>query len=568
MSIFSAKQFFITFGNGGITFFLYRGKKLLSKILFPQLNEDDKKQIEKLCLKNRSADISILVDDGESTFHRKNYSANNKHDIINLAQKEINSNQNKLLLRKYEIFKVPDSIYGNQKSTKSNLLTIKKKSFDIVFSSLNVSKELENLLSIILEMPNYLAGLYLIPVEVEKIYSNNYSKFFKAKLAKEAKDNKKLLKGKKAQEASANNNILSPSLSKRGFQCLVFATQAGGLRYLISSEFGLVFTRIVDYKIEDKDFAHKFNKDIYRSFEYLKRIYPDISYKDFMVVAIFASEILENIRQNQDFDFEIKYLLLSEFAKDLNFKQYEDSSESQCDSLFVALFASRKLAIRFFNARMRIVDRLVKIIQVSKIFNLVALVGILCFVTYAVIKQSQLLDTLDKTLEEKLRLSSKLVNINNNALQEKLEDVNSQQLVAKEEEQDKVAESKIAVEKIIDIGKLYETLAVEPYHHIEAYKKLDVLNKFDVNITGFLYEKPMLEQKNLKKVDSYNLAFYGTLFNKTGDVEELFKNFDGFNQDVKKEFVDFEITNRELPRDIDFSKKYYETQIQFKVTKK
>lgn len=561
MSIFSAKQFFITFGNGGITFFLYRGKNLLSKISFSQLNEDNKKQIENLCLKNRSADISILVDDGEFTFHRKNYSASSKQDIINLAQKEINSNPNKSLLRKYEIFKIPNSTYGNQRSTK---LTIKKHSFDIVFSTLNVSKELENLLSIILEMPNYLVGLYLTPVEIEKIYASNYSKFFKTKLAKEAKDNKKLLKG----NVSANKNSLSRVLSKRGFQCLVFATQAGGLRYLISSEFGLIFTRIVDYKIADKDFAHKFNKDIYRSFEYLKRMYPDIIYKDFMVVAIFSSEILENIRQNQDFDFEIKYFLLPEFAKELNFKQYKDFSESQCDSLFTALFAGRKLAIRFFNARMGIADRLVKIIKVSKIFNLVFLVAMLCFVSYAVIRDSELLDTLDRISEEKLLLSSKLVNINKNALREKLEDVNSQQLVAKEEEQDKIAESKITLEKIIDIGKLYEALGVEPYHHMEAYKKLDILSKFDVNVTGFLYEKPMLEQKNPRKVDSYNLAFYGTLFNKTGDVEELFRNFDDFNQNVKKEFMDFEITNRELPRDIDFSKKYYETQIQFKATKK
>jgi hypothetical protein len=169
--------------------------------------------------------------------------------------------------------------------------------------------------------------------------------------------------------------------------------------------------------------------------------------------------------------------------------------------------------------------------------------------------------------EEKFLLSNKLVSINKNALKEKLEDVNSNQLDAEDDGQDKIAESKITIEKIIDIGKLYEALGVEPYHHMEIYKKLEMLNKFDVNITGFLYEKPMLEQKNPRKVDNYNLAFYGTLFNKTGDVEELFKNFDDFTQNVKKEFADFEITNRELPRDIDFSRKYYEAQIQFKVTK-
>jgi hypothetical protein len=565
LSIFSAKQFFITFGNGRITVFLYRGKKLLSKTSFAQLNEDNKKQIEKLCLKNRSADISILVDDGESTFQRKNYSAGNKQDIKNLAEKEINSNPSKLTLRKYEIFKVPNSDHSNQKSTK---LATKKQSFDIIFASLIVSGGLEDLLNTILEMPNYLAGLYLIPVEVEKVYSSNYSKFFKAKLAKEVQDNKKLLKDKNDQGLLAGKQNLGRSLTKRGFQCLVFATHAGGLRYLISSEFGLIFTRIVEYQAEDKDFAYKFNKDIYRSFEYLKRIYPDIVYEDFMIEAIFPSEILEKIKQKQDFDFKIRYLSLSEFATELNFRQYQDSGEGKCDSLFTALFAGRKLSIRFSNAKMKIVDRLVMILKASRIFNLAILFGLLCFVAYAVIKDSELLDSLDRVSEEKLLLTKKLVNINKNSLKEKLEDADNQQLATEEEDQDKIAESKITVEKVIDIGRLYEALGVEPYHHIEAYKKLEILNKFDVNITGFLYEKPMLERKNPKKVDSYNLAFYGILFNKTGDVEELFKNFDGFTQNVKKEFADFEITNRELPRDIDFSRKYYEAQIQFKVTKK
>ncbi len=64
----------------------------------------------------------------------------------------------------------------------------------------------------------------------------------------------------------------------------------------------------------------------------------------------------------------------------------------------------------------------------------------------------------------------------------------------------------------------------------------------------------------------YKIQFTGKIFNKSGDIEDLFRDFDLLVSAVKKNFGDnSQVKYTELPRNIDFNQKYYDFNIDFTV---
>jgi hypothetical protein len=73
--------------------------------------------------------------------------------------------------------------------------------------------------------------------------------------------------------------------------------------------------------------------------------------------------------------------------------------------------------------------------------------------------------------------------------------------------------------------------------------------------------------KSPSKNTSYKINFNGDLFNKSGDIEDLFREFDILTNEVKRNMEKQKVSYAELPRNIDFNKKYYNFPIDFSVTK-
>ena len=65
---------------------------------------------------------------------------------------------------------------------------------------------------------------------------------------------------------------------------------------------------------------------------------------------------------------------------------------------------------------------------------------------------------------------------------------------------------------------------------------------------------------------SYKIALNGEISNRSGDIEDLFTEFDGLTSQLKKTFDKSKLTYSELPRNIDFTKKYYNFPIDFSIT--
>ena len=66
---------------------------------------------------------------------------------------------------------------------------------------------------------------------------------------------------------------------------------------------------------------------------------------------------------------------------------------------------------------------------------------------------------------------------------------------------------------------------------------------------------------------NYQISFGGTVLNKSGDIEDLFTEFDALVNEVKKNLSNNQIKYSELPRDINFNQKYYSFPINFNIAK-
>ena len=125
----------------------------------------------------------------------------------------------------------------------------------------------------------------------------------------------------------------------------------------------------------------------------------------------------------------------------------------------------------------------------------------------------------------------------------------------------------VSIDRISDFGKFEEYLKTDYENFEKFYKDLKFLKKFDATLEGFSYNSPNIDIKTPKSNNEYKIVFFGKMLNRNGDIEQLFSSFDALTAEVKNNFANHKVKYTELPKDIDFAKKYYETKIQFSIQK-
>jgi hypothetical protein len=92
---------------------------------------------------------------------------------------------------------------------------------------------------------------------------------------------------------------------------------------------------------------------------------------------------------------------------------------------------------------------------------------------------------------------------------------------------------------------------------------------FDIKFNSFSYGLSSFNSHsaNNKGVER-QLTLVGKLYNKSGDIENLFTEFDKFVVQMKKSLTDYDIKYNELPRNIDFNQKYYDFPVEFRIISK
>ena len=103
--------------------------------------------------------------------------------------------------------------------------------------------------------------------------------------------------------------------------------------------------------------------------------------------------------------------------------------------------------------------------------------------------------------------------------------------------------------------------------NIDLYFQLKFFKNYNVKITKFSIIGGVINNRIPTQIPSYQIAITGDLVNDSGDIDDLFANFDDLNSAVKKEYEGNEVRTQEMARDMDFSKRYLTYPVTFNINK-
>ena len=122
----------------------------------------------------------------------------------------------------------------------------------------------------------------------------------------------------------------------------------------------------------------------------------------------------------------------------------------------------------------------------------------------------------------------------------------------------------LSFERIADFGKIEEALGFFDNNIFKFYSKLSYARNLKLKIRKFSYLLNNFDHKAPSDL-SYIYTIQGDVFNNSGDIEDLFREFDALTIETKNKFNNNEVTFSELPKNIDFGQKYYSFPFSFSI---
>jgi hypothetical protein len=514
--MFSEKNIIVTIGDFGVVVALYDGDEVKNKFFLDDLTDAAKTELKDFFAKNESSHIYILLDTIDQSYKKKIYPSVTKGDLSRIIKRDMNSDGDKDSMKNYFIL--------NAKKPSEKKVQVNHR-WECMFISASNSPTITKWIEFLLELPNRLVGIYMLPIEAFSLFT-------------EVKNQIKL-------RSKVQNK-------KNDLYCLIIQNKVSGTRQMVFSELGLIFTRVVTYDFKQKDFLEKYEQDIYSTFEYLKRLFPDLLMSELDIVNVFPDETLEMIKGLHNVELNPINFNPSQLAIEAGQNKVLSLDSHFCDLLISKIFSEKKKILKFSTPKINVLDKFFLILKLSKYLSmlLAALIGA-AFLTSLFIKHQS-------------NESIKLAEIAKNSSSQNYEELKN---AALNDSKESGIDKNISVERIMDFGKVEEVLGSVGVNFVESYVKLKFLKDFNVKLSLFSYSLLSFSDKSPSKNTSYKINFNGDLFNKSGDIEDLFREFDILTNEVKRNMEKQKVSYAELPRNIDFNKKYYNFPIDFSVTK-
>ena len=503
--MFSSKKIVVTIGNNGALVALHGKDNIINHFFLEEFNDKSKEELKTFFAKHRSASVCVLLDTFDQSYKKKIYPAVTKADLSRLMLRDMHSDPDKESFKNYLVL--------NSKKTS------RTENWECLYISSSRSQTINDWIEFLLDLPNHLVGIYMLPIESFHLF--------------------KLLK-----------KLIKISDKKNDIYCLIMQNKISGIRQVVFSDSGIVFTRVVNYDFTQKDFLQKFETDIYGTFEYLKRMFPDLTPSDLDIINIFPEEVLGVIKNSTN--LELKYTNITPAQAALEAGCTKDVLDSQfCDLLISKVISQEKKILRFAIPKINLLGRLFITLKFSYYLNLIFSGLIAISLLYMVFSQNHIRNLIKVAETEKLAAQNELQRVRTAAFDgETLTD----------------GGKAIDIETVMDFGRMETTLGLYGSRFIDLYLKLKFLKDYKVKLSNFYYSIENFNSKFPEGDIKYKIQFTGKIFNKSGDIEDLFRDFDLLVSAVKKNFGDnSQVKYTELPRNIDFNQKYYDFNIDFTV---
>lgn len=525
--MFLQKAIVILIGNNGIIIANSNGKDIEQKFI-ESLNDGNRVELINFFKKHRSQKIYILLDTIDQTYKKKSYPSIKKSDLEKIIKRDLAGDGDKEALKNYIILKKT-----KQESIKLTLNFNKNSTgkLDCLFISSSKSQLINNWLSFVYELPNRLIGVYMLPIESYNFYQNLYK-----------------IKEKNKNQSTDLKNILNTNI-----HCLVIQTKVGGARQIVFSGENIVFTRVVNYNITDENFAEKYIQDIYSTFEYLKRMFIELTIDKFQIINIFPDSAFQKILALGNKEIQQINHTPTQAQEMIGAKNIKIETEDRFDLLIIMAFLKEKPILKFTTHKIKELENSYLQFKSILITN-IAMLAILIFgLLFLFFSNKNIIEDIETAENEKITLSKTLSLARKTAIEgASLEG----------EKQD------ISIEIIGDTGKVEEILGEFQPNFSETYASLSFAKDI-TEITSFKYRVTDFNSKSPNKGAKKEMVFNGILFNRSGTIDDLFIEFDNFiNKKLKSTLTNFDVKYTEINRNIDFNAKFYEQPIEFTLLEK
>ena len=369
------QKIIVTIGSQISIVSLHSNNQIKEKIYIETLNDESKKQLKEFFSKNKISEIFIILDGIDQIYKKKSYPTMQKGDVLHLIKREIandpdkDSIKNFLLFEKKKIKKIPPKQQNGKIKEKI------EKSWDCMFISFSNSELLTSWIEFLLSMPTHLCGIYSLSVEAFELSTaiiKQQNKEIDKQQEKNKKDEKKQPNkdNKEQQENPEEANGINQQAEKKSLKqeeelklhCFVIKSKVSGTKQIVFSKNGIVFTRAVSYEKDKNDFAEKYYQDIFSTFEYLKRIYPELEIEQLEIVNILSKEHNEKIK-NSNTELAISNFTPAGFSELFGYKNLIEEDEENSDLLIAQIFSKSKPILKFSTPKILVKDSIFLILQ-------------------------------------------------------------------------------------------------------------------------------------------------------------------------------------------------------------
>lgn len=511
------KSFVVTVGNRGTVVALHHGNEIKNKIFLDDLTEEAKIDLKNLFTKNDFISVHIVLDTIDQSYKKKTYPLIRKSDLVHIVKRDLASDGDKESFKNFIILENKKA-----KKTQNNNKNVAKR--DCLFVSASNSEEVAKWIDFLLDMPNHIVGIYMSPIESFKLIQ--------------------LLKNDIRSKSKAKN------IGASNIYFLILQNKVSGVRQIIFSEEGIVFTRCVDYDFSARDFLQKYEQDIYSTFEYLKRLIPDARISEIDVVNIFSTEILNQIKNITSPELNFTNYTPYEASIKAGYKKSLPENSSYCDLLISTIFSHSKKILKFSTPKISMVENYFIALKTTYYLNILLSFAFFIAVIFVFLFSNKEDEALAKIESSRLVAMQEYSNI-------KLPNSSENELTDNG--------SVVEIEKVIDFGKIDEAMRSVGTDVSKLYVNLRFLKSNDVRLNSMNYTLQNFDFRNPVNT-KYQAAFKGELGNKSGDIDDLFKSFDTLTANAKKSLPKENVRFNEIPRNIDFVQKYYSFPIEFTVS--
>lgn len=499
-----ANFFTINVGSNGSIIILNSKSEILQYLFVENLQtEENKQKVQKLFKQYSKLPIYIILDNLGQSYNIRYFPNVNIFDL------------NKIVKRKFH-FDIPEEDLKEKRFI--NYDKINKK-WKYMFISSPIDGLLEEWINFISDIDNILNGIYMLPLETEKIL-----KQLKIKL--------KLRQSKKVEY----------------WDILLVENKISGFREVTSINGKLVFTRILNEDLSDQEhFDLQFKENILRTVEYLKRFHNSFNANNLNIYTITSDRVRDLIKNFNvaNSNFKIKKFSCAEFANIFNLNNKIDKYLDTADVLLEELIMFNKKIISFSTKEMK------QLYFISRIHGIISKSLIILFVILFLIVSIGIVNIIINKF--------KINNANHNYSK------TSKSLEIKKKQ--KFGEGIDSVDDIIDESSFYietEKAYKDPF---DLFKKTSQVTDNSI-VSNSIHWK--MEKYSNKPFIGYkeSVSFSSVIVNRSGKIDDLFKIYENIDSNIKNNFINHDINISKLPKSINFNTEYFSFPIKIDINEK